>query len=172
MFISFLFLSEERRKKRNQRKKKETGGRRAPAGKHGNILRKQDIRGDTHLCSHKLDSVTKITRVTHSVCSDFGYIKYCRVATATHQVRKLSVKKGISLFVSEMMYALFERGSTDSFRRKHPIILLRRCLHGVGVIEVFAELFSKKRPYLLFYRPRGCSRRHRKRRNLQGDRER
>jgi len=44
MPISFLFFRERKRK---------TVGRRAPAGKYGNILRKQDIRGDTHLCSHK-----------------------------------------------------------------------------------------------------------------------
>ena len=32
-------------------------------------------------------------RVTHSVCSDFGYMKYCRVAPATPQSIKLSEKR-------------------------------------------------------------------------------
>ena len=41
-----------------KKEEKKTMGRRAPAGKYGNILRKQDIRGDTHICSHRLNSVT------------------------------------------------------------------------------------------------------------------
>ena len=42
-----------------------------PAGKVSTSS-KRDIRCDTHLCSHKRDSVTKIPRVTHSVRSGFG----------------------------------------------------------------------------------------------------
>jgi len=40
----------------------------------------------------RVQSYHKNPRVTHSVCSDFGYMKYCRVAAATTQSIKLSEK--------------------------------------------------------------------------------
>ena len=47
------------------------------------------------------------------------------------------------------MYALFERGKTDDFRGKHPKYKYADTFAGVGVIEVFAELFSKSDRILL-----------------------
>ena len=72
MFISFLFFL-KKKKETNQRKKKK-----------------------------QVRSYHENPRVTHSVCSDFGYIKYCRVAPATPQSRKFSDENGAcGLFFEE-----------------------------------------------------------------------
>jgi len=41
------------------------------------------------------------------------------------------------------MYALFEKGSTDDFRRKPPNYSFTTMALAIVVKEVFAELFSK-----------------------------
>ena len=70
--------------------------------------------------------LAEIPRVTHSVRSGFGI--------------------GVSVFFSFVgwkMYALVEKGSADDFRRKHLNNSFTPMPSGVGVKEVFAELFTK-----------------------------